>query len=82
MRSISPKTKSGGAANATRLESYLTETLTSHIPSVNHTHEQWRREASRLLAEYGRTGNPEHLKAFRVHRAAMGARLRRREAGR
>lgn len=37
----------------------------------------WRLEAARLLSEYRRTGNTAHLKAFRVHRAAMGGRLRR-----
>ena len=39
----------------------------------------WRQEAARLRSEYGRTGNAAHLKAFRVHRAAMGGRLRRKE---
>lgn len=37
---------------------------------------RWREEAKRILAEYSRTGNPAHLKAFRVHRAAMGRRMR------
>lgn len=37
----------------------------------------WRLEAARLLSEHRRTGNAAHLQAFRVHRAAMGGRLRR-----
>ena len=37
----------------------------------------WRQEAARLLSEHRRTANAAHLKAFRVHRAAMGGRLHR-----
>lgn len=37
---------------------------------------RWRVEASRLLAEWRRSGNPKHRKAFLTHRAAMGARMR------
>lgn len=37
----------------------------------------WRQEAARLLSEHRRTGNAAHLKAFCVHRTAMGGRLRR-----
>jgi hypothetical protein len=39
----------------------------------------WQQEATRLLSEYRRTGNAAHLKAFRVHRGAMGGRLRGKE---
>ncbi len=41
----------------------------------------WRREAIRLFTEYRRTGNPAHLKAYRVHRAAMNRQLRHRRTG-
>ncbi len=37
---------------------------------------RWCSEAKRILAEYRRTGNPAHLKAFRIHRAAMVGRMR------
>ncbi len=40
---------------------------------------RWWREARRILAEYERTGNPVHLRALRVHCAAMRARLRETE---
>jgi hypothetical protein len=52
--------------------------LTLWRERVKHAPAQWRKEAQRLFAEYRRTGNMAHLKAFRVHRAAMGARLRGR----
>jgi hypothetical protein len=34
---------------------------------------QWHGEAARLGAEYRRNGNPAHLRALRVHLAAMRA---------
>ncbi len=37
---------------------------------------QWRGEADRLAAEYRRTGNPAHLRALRVHLAAIAGRMR------
>ena len=42
---------------------------------------QWRREAHRLAVEYRRTRNPAHLRAFHVHRAAMGGRMHSRKWG-
>jgi hypothetical protein len=56
--------------------------LTLWRERVKHAPEQWRKEARRLFAEYRRTGQTAHLRAFRVHRAAMGARLRRKKASR
>jgi hypothetical protein len=72
MRSTSPKKKGGGATNATRSESC--SILWQSGYSVNHVLAQWRTEANRLRAEYDRTGNPAHLKAFKIHRAAMQTR--------
>jgi hypothetical protein len=40
----------------------------------------WREEAARLLSEHRRTDNNAHLKAFRVHRTAVGGRLHGKEA--
>lgn len=76
MKITFPKAKSGGATNAARYESNRTGILVFPGYSVNHALTQWRKEAARLLAEYQRTGHPSHLKAFRIHRAAMGGRLR------
>lgn len=78
MKPTSPKKKSGGAGNAARINPHSPGILFSDSLSVNHTREQWLKEAQRLFAEYRRTGDTEHLRAFRVHRAAMGARLRGR----
>ena len=77
MKSTAPKAKSGGARNASRINPHSTGILFDDGFSVNHTRAQWRKEAQRLFAEYQRTGNTAHLKAFRTHRAAM-ARLRGR----
>jgi len=67
--------KSRGAANAPRSESNCNGILVSGTYSVNRALVQWRREAARLWTEYRRTGHPSHLRAFRIHRAAMGGRL-------
>jgi hypothetical protein len=70
-----------GNANAPRATGRRNE-LTSQrhysLPLVSQTVVAvWRREGTRLLSEYRRTGNAAHLEAFRIHRAAMGGRLRR-----
>jgi hypothetical protein len=75
MKSTAPKAKSGGAGNASRINPHSTGILVFPGYGVNHALAQWRKEADRLWAEYQRTGNPVHLKAFDVHRAAMSARL-------
>lgn len=75
MKATSPKEKSGGAANASRSESLSADILSFSDYRVNHVPAQWQKEAKRLWGEYRRTGNPSHLKAFQVHRAAMGGRL-------
>jgi hypothetical protein len=75
MRTTTQKAKSGGASNTARSGSNRTGILVPSGYSVNHVLAQWRKEAARLWAEYQRTGNPVHLKAFDVHRAAMSARL-------
>src|SRR5207253_810632 len=77
MRSTAPRAKSGDATNAPRCESHCIGIVFSDRLSVNHTRTQWQKEAGRLLAEYRRTGDTAHLRAFRVHRAAMGARLQK-----
>jgi len=73
MKLTFPKAKSGGAANAARIESC--SILLPSGYSVNHVLAQWRKEANRLRAEFERTGNPAHLKAFNIHRVAMSAGL-------
>ena len=75
MNATSPKKKSGGAINAARSESNGISILLSGGYSVNHALAQWRKEAARLWAEYRRTRDRKHLRAFRIHRAAMKARL-------
>jgi len=75
MKPTSPKEKSGGAIHAARSEPNCTGIVVFPGYSVNPVLAQWRKEADRLWAEYQRTGNPVHLKAFDVHRAAMSARL-------
>jgi hypothetical protein len=47
----------------------LTETAYGTQPIL----QGWRREAARLLAEFRRTGNQKHLRAFFVHAVAMRA---------
>jgi hypothetical protein len=74
MKPTFPKKKSGGASGATRSESSRTILFPTGY-SVNHVLAQWWKEADRLWAEYRRTEDPSHLKAFDVHRAAMSARL-------
>jgi hypothetical protein len=76
MRSTTSKAKSGGASNTARSGSNRTGILVFPGYSVNHVLVQWRNEAARLWSEYQRTGHPSHLRAFRIHRAAMGGRLR------
>ena len=82
MKSTVPKAKSGGARNASRINPHSTGILFDDGFSVNHTRAQWRKEAQRLFAEYQRTRDRKHLRAFRIHRAAMGARLRGKLASR
>ncbi len=73
---LKPPKEKGGIVTAARLErSNYTSKLFYRNSRVNHTREQWRGEATRLLAEYYRTKNPAHLRALRVHRAAMGGRI-------
>lgn len=45
-----------------------------------HLQAHWGAEANRLFTEYQRTGKPAHLKAYRVHCAAMTGRLQRKGA--
>jgi hypothetical protein len=75
MKRTAPKAESGGAGNATRIIPHSTGILVFPGYSVNHVLAQWRKEGNRLRAEFERTGNPAHLKAFNIHRAAMSARL-------
>jgi len=69
------KQKTGGATHAPVSKSNYTATLLTHHTIVNNALAQWETEKQRLWSEYERTGNPAHLKAFDVHRAAMSARL-------
>ena len=69
-----PKKKSGGATRAARSESCNILLPTGY--GVNHVLVRWRREAATLFSEYHRTRHLSHVKAFRIHRAAMGGRLR------
>jgi hypothetical protein len=66
-----PREQSGGATHAPGSKSNCPGILLSPDYIVN----QWETEKQRLWSEYQRTGNPAHLKAFEVHRAAMSARL-------
>ncbi len=74
-----PPKEEGRAENAARLANNDRATSLYHQPgNVNRTSLQarWHAEGARILGLYRRTGNHAHLKAFQVHRAAMGARLR------
>ena len=71
-----PPNETSGSGKAARFESQCISIVSWDRLSVNHARTQWRNEARRLFAEYSRTSHGAHLKAFRVHRAAMGARLR------
>ena len=82
MKRTSQERKSGRAGNVIRSESNRSGILVFRGYIVNHALAQWRKEAQRLFAEYRRTGDTAHLRAFRVHRAAMGARLRGRLSNR
>jgi hypothetical protein len=76
-----PNEKAGSQARLSQ-ETDCVFLLTLWRQRVKHAPERWRKEARRLFAEYQRTGDTAHLKAFRVHRAAMGARLRGKKAAR
>ena len=68
------------ARRATGRREQLTNESNYRLPQVAQaTLVVWRQEAARLVSEHRRTGNAAHLKAFRVHRAAMGGRLRGKE---
>jgi hypothetical protein len=75
MKSTAPKAKSRGARNASRINPHSIGILFADGFTVNHVLAQWRKEANRLRAEFEHTGNPAHLEAFNIHRAAMSARL-------
>lgn len=73
-----PPKEEGRSAKAARLQTSInTATLPRNYAAVNLSSAQtrWQQEGRRLLAEFRRTGNPTHLNAFRVHRAATGGRL-------
>lgn len=82
----SPPKEEGRTVNAANLANTKQEvSLSGRTFLVNGTsprHDgtslraRWRAEGRRLLDEYRRTRKHSHLKAFHVHRAAMGARSR------
>ena len=78
----SPKERSSGfggtelETNQITVRDYHDSAALQGFPQI-----QWRREAHRLAAEYRRTGDCSHLRAFRRHRTAMGGRMRRRAGG-
>lgn len=75
-----PIKERGRSAKAARLQtSDNPMILLRHSAAVNPaTRARWKQEGDRLLAEFQRTRNPAHLRAFRGHRAAMAVRFRER----
>ena len=74
MNALGPPKKAGGSVNAAHIKATSTAILLPSVATINHV---WEREAARLFKEYARTGNPKHLRAFRVHFTAMRAHARR-----
>jgi len=77
MTKAKPPKEEGRAENAADLANCDKQPLPQHIETVNPSslQERWEAEGGRILGLYRQTGNAVHLKAFRVHQAAMGARL-------
>lgn len=73
---MSPAKEKGALQHAPLLSKLSPAEYPSRLGLQARREISWLREAKRILAEYRRTDNPAHLKAFRVHRAAMGRRMR------
>jgi hypothetical protein len=75
---VSEPPLNANARRATGRREELTNERHYRLPGVSQTIlAVWREEATRLLSEHFRSGDPRHLLALYRHCRGMGGRLRR-----